>query len=44
MTIQPFAKNLFSKNIKVNVKIVHTSGLGVCFFWYEVDYRSADVA
>ena len=35
---------VFSKNIKVNVKLIHTSVLGVRFFWDEVDYRSADVA
>ena len=35
---------VFSKNIKVNVKLIHTSGLGVSFFRYEVDYRSDDIA
>ena len=35
---------VFSQNVKVNVKLIHTSGLGVSFFQYEVDYRSADVA
>ena len=35
---------VFCKNIKVNVKLNHASGLGVHFFRYEVGYRSADVA
>ena len=35
---------VFSKNITVNVKLIHNSGLGLCFFLYEVDYRSTDVA
>ena len=35
---------VFSKNFKVNVKLIHTFGLGVRFLRYEVDYRSADVA
>ena len=35
------SKSLRFPKTKVNVKLIHTSGLGVRFCQYEVDYRSA---